>query len=250
MTASFTRNKVGIIFALPIEKSGFENVLAESHTFAFKSKDHETWYIGNIAVMISISGIGREQSARATEALIGNGAQSIISSGFSAALAPGAKHGDVIVADKVLLRENPNAPIFKSDPRILKAMPPSGTLGFAIHQCDLMTSDSIVASSAEKQQIYENTLVGALDMEAYAAAEVCAREGVPFATIRGISDLAEENIAYELDELLKLNGTLNLLLYILARPNLWPQLIALKRNASIASKHLGDVLGLLLLRFM
>lgn len=247
MSRLLTSGKLGIVFALPQEERGFRQVLSESHLSSRKRGRQEVWFVGNVEATVEISGIGRDLCAEATERLIDRGAQWIVSAGFAAALDKDLTVGDIVVANRVLLSESP--PI-TGDDTLTEAVPPSGTLGYAIRRCDLVTSDAVVCKSSDKRRIRTHTGAGALDMESYAAAQVCRRRDVPFSAIRSISDTADQDIPQDISQLVSMESPLKRAGFILTRPLLWKQMLTLRSQAQSAATNLGDVLGIMLLRLI
>lgn len=241
--------RIGIVFALEAEKRGLERVMAESRAPVHSKKSHSSLFIGEVQVITAVSGIGRKRCAEATQLLISSGAQCIICAGFSAALDPDARIGDVVVANRIHLLDG-SIPVLNSDPHLLRILPPGDTFKFRIRWCDFVTSDSIVCNELEKTRIYRATSAAALDMESYGAAEVCNRCGIPFLTIRSISDTAEQDLPQEICTLAAIGSKKEQILYALLRPGIWANLLRLSKQTSIAADNLGDVLGLMLLRLI
>lgn len=250
MRESTRPRQIGIVFALQREARGLEKVLAESHTLAYKVKGQFSWSVGHANVMITVSGVGREQCARATENLLEAGAQWIICAGYAAALDPEARVGDVCVANRVLLNNRTSAPPLECSRELMSAVPPSQAFGFRTRWCEIATGDFVVCTPQEKTEAYRATGAAVLDMESYAAAEVCARRGVPFAAVRSISDTADQELPAAIRRLSELDSSFKQAFFSLARPALWPSLARLSANAKVAAMNLGDVLGLMLLRLV
>ncbi len=229
------------------EERGFRQVLSESHLSARRRGSQQVWIVGDVEATVEVSGTGRDCCAHATQRLIDQGAQWIVSAGFAAALDGDLSLGDIVVADRVLLSES--QPI-KCDEALTEAVPPSGTLGYAVHRCDLITSDAVVCRSSDKHRINTYTGAAALDMESYAAAQVCRRRDVPFSAIRSISDTSDQDIPDEIPELASMESLFSRAGFILSRPLIWRDLLTLRSQAQAAATNLGDVLGIMLLRLI
>ena len=248
MSGAHTTGRLGIVFAIPSEMHGLVQVLSHSRTIRKKGMGRNFWLVGNIELIVEVSGIGREQCALAVENLIDNGANWVVSAGFAAALDERARIGDVLVADRILLDEQSEPLICNAG--LLTAIPPSGKLGYNIWRSDLVTCDRIVCRVQDKTDIYKKTGAAAIDMESYAAACVCKRKDIPFAAIKAISDTSNQNLPYELSTLAFLNSRINQVAFILVRPHLWINLWQLRNNAQHAADNLGDVIGMMLLRLI
>lgn len=247
MPASGEFRSIGIVFAMELESRGLKGVLSRTRRAQSKHSAHLAWQLGMLRITVAISGVGRANAAAATEALIEAGARTIINSGFAAALDDKAVVGDVVVVNKVLRCEASCQPL-ECDRGLSSAIPPSGSLGYSVWQSDVITSDKMILDPEEKRSIYSSTGAAALDMECYAAAVTCECLGVPFMSIKGVSDTASEELPAELVELLAIRGAAGQLWFILMRPRIWGRLWRLRKNVMKASDNLGDALGMMLLR--
>ncbi len=242
--------KLGIVFALDEETKGLRRVLGQSRATAIKGRCADTWHMSGMNIAVSVSGVGREKSEAAVEAMISAGADWIISAGFAAGVDERADVGDIIIARRVLLADVPNAEPISCSEFIARAAPPASSMGYAIYHGDLATTDSIITSASDKEAIHRATGAIALDMESYAAAAVCQKRGVPFAAIRSISDTSKQNLPYGIEKLAGMNAITDRAIFVASRPSLWDPLLNLRRQAQAASHNLGDVLGIVLLRLM
>lgn len=242
------KTRVGIVFALPAEAEGLRHVLTESRVPARVDRDYTTWFAGGTETLVAVSGMGRTLCAYTTDTLIGAGAQVILCAGFAAGLDPAARVGDVLVGNRILLRDGLAPEPLRCTPGLVASLPPSGTLSFPIRYCDFATGDSIVCKASEKNEIHRQTGAAALDMECYAAGEVCSGKGVPFAVIKSVSDTADQDLPSYLGELLAIKGSLRRAAFVALRPSLWIDLERLRGQSHIASTNLGDVLGMMLVR--
>lgn len=240
--------KIGIVFALRDEVRGLERALSEAHTGTRARGDTIRWWIGGTELIVAVSGVGRKRCEVATEKLIREGASLIICAGLAAALDPIARVGDVFVASRIMLADDADSTPIPSAPCIVGAVPPGGSSEFVIRHSDVVTTDSVVRAASDKSRIFRASGAAALDMESYAAAEVCKRNNVPFAVIRSISDTADQDLPDEVHDLARIEGRPGQFAFTLTHPRIWPQLARLRAQARIASDNLGDVLGFVLLR--
>jgi nucleoside phosphorylase len=114
-----------------------------------------------------------------------------------------------------------------------------------IHRGILLTADRAVGDPSEKRLLWNRHQACAVDMESAAAAEWCAERGIPFGSLRAITDDAQTAISPAVASLIGENSaTIRQSLRALAmRPfcsarELWQ----LSRNASIASRRLAEAL--------
>lgn len=247
MSKPYNECNLGIVFALPSEERGLRHVLSQSRLLATRDKSHDRWRVGNVNLSVEVGGIGRRNCAAAVDRMITGGAQWVICAGFAGALSENLHVGDVIVADSVL---SEGCEAIGCSRGLLEAVPPSGALGYSIHKGIILTVDHIVSTAVEKSQLRTRTEAHAVDMESYAAAEICRRRGIPFLSIRSITDTAQHDLCASVEILASHLSPVAKAVRTIAHPQGWPALLRLRKNASIATSNLGDVLGVMLLRII
>ena len=113
-----------------------------------------------------------------------DGALGVISIGLGGALATGLKPGDWVVGDAALDGEIR----YPTDPewtyRLVQRLP-------GARRGPVVGSDVMVADAAAKAALHATTGALAVDMESHIAARVAARQGLPFAVARTVSDGAD-----------------------------------------------------------
>ncbi len=249
MLTSQARRTVGIVFALPQERRGLEKVLSQSHNSFCQSGSLRVWYLGELNLLTAVGGIGRKRCAQVTQELLEAGSQWIVSAGFAAALEPSMQIGDIIVADRVISDED-GEEVIACDQRLVLTIPPSDKFGFVIRYGSLVSWNSIVCTATEKSLIHRATGAAALDLESYAAAQMCSRMKVPFVAVRSISDTANENLPTVIRRLVTTRGLFRVGMILMSNPQAWLPLLKLRRQARLAANNLGEVLGLMLLKLV
>ena len=89
----------------------------------------------------------------------------------------------------------------------------------------------------------------AVDMEAYYLSAVCRKRGIPFAAVKCVSDDATCDLPGLAEGLPELHW-IRLVGRVLSSPSSWPGMLRLLNGCRVASRNLGDVLGLALLRLV
>jgi adenosylhomocysteine nucleosidase len=236
---------VGLVFALGIEAGGLEDLLdgaSVTRGYGFTARQ------GTLAgrrVVIVLSGPGRAKAARATEALLaGHHPRWVVSAGLAGGLDPDLKRRDVVLADSVRLLDG--------EAIALAALPELDQWADAegIRRGALLTVDHVVRHADKKQSLGRQTGAAAVDMESYAVAEVCRRQGVPILAVRAIVDAAGDELPGDVERLLdqptaaaKLGAALG---SIWRRPAAALDLWNLKENALLASDRLAKFLATLI----
>ncbi len=221
--------KVGIVSAMQREVAPMLKEWQQGR-LEYQHRSYTVWRTGG-AVYIQ-SGIGREPALFATRALVGNQHPDIlVSAGFAGALTRLLTVGDSIAPGTVI------------DAKTGKR--------FNLHSgTGVLVSASVIADEAEKTNLASRYDAEAVDMEAAAVAQVAEESGIPFCTVKTISDEVGFPMppfnAYVNDE-----GQLAIpqfAAHVAMRPGYWPSLMQLARNSKRASQELSAALKQMLVR--
>ncbi|MBD3304771.1 5'-methylthioadenosine/S-adenosylhomocysteine nucleosidase [candidate division KSB3 bacterium] len=167
-----------------------------------------------------LSGIGKVHAAAAAQSVITHYApDAVFSCGTAGSLDDQYQIGDIVVGQQTVqhdygfvLPETFLPFTFRlltktKTPKFLKEFPADETLLNAAHQREsqwtprsqvfystIVTGDQVIFSSAKRQALAQQFHATAVDMESAAIAQVCLLNHIPFLSIRGISDHADETI--------------------------------------------------------
>lgn len=200
---------IGIIGAIDHELTIFFHEMLIKRTEMIADK---TFYIGKIKdhdVVLVKSGIGKVNAAITATLLINHfDAKMIINSGVAGGIKP-MKIGDIIIAegisyfdvsltaiDDIPYGQMANDPlIVKTDAELLaKAEEVFKQLGFEHKIGQLVSGDKFVTSERDIKKIMKNVdNVLGVEMEGMAIAITAHKFGIPFISIRGISDIINSN---------------------------------------------------------
>ena len=195
------------------------------------------------------SGMGIDNAARGTEALIRAGRPDLlISAGFCGGIEPEREAGDVVVAKKILIT---NESGFEEIPLLLSSIgrafvarkdaPGERVFGGTFVTATVITSKERLAKMMSGA--YPNPVV---EMESAAIALVAAENGIPLLAIRAVSDTAAEELEFTLDEFcdadMRRIRLYKVLLTVLRKPRIIPQLVRLGFSSRTAAKSLTAVL--------
>jgi adenosylhomocysteine nucleosidase len=148
-------------------------------------------------------------------------ASGIISIGIAGALAPGLQVGQWVVADAVLVDDEP-MPTDAAWTSRLAARLPEAARGL------LLGANAMVAEATQKASLHRTTGAVAVDMESHIVARVARRHRLPFAAARVISDAAHHDLPPAVLVGMKSDGGMDLpavLRSLLANPGQLPALI-------------------------
>lgn len=240
---------VGMIAAMPEEVSP---LLKRAGRYRREQVQGCTLYrftLGETPVALIESGMGPEHAAFAARVLLAQVApRLILNFGFGGGVRPGLAAGDLVLAQRVLwledgsLREAP-APDAALNDRLFQLAQASA---IRVFRGTFVTSARITGKEVASALLSRQEAHPVLEMETAAIAEVAARAGIPVVALRGISDPADEELAFSLEEFTDSNLNLKIsrvLATVLARPRIIPQLIRLSGNARKAGNNLALCLG-------
>lgn len=174
-------------------------------------------------VVLSLSGIGKVNAAAATALLVSRfSPDCVINTGSAGGLGEGLKVGDIVIGVQTAhhdvdltafgyeIGQVPQLPrFFVSDESLVQAARNAAAAfeGAAVKQGLIVSGDQFVHSSERTAEIRAAfPEVQAVEMEAAAIAQTCARFGVPFVVVRAISDAADEKADISFDEFLQIAG--------------------------------------------
>lgn len=181
-----------------------------------------------LGVRIGVSGIGPHNARRYFEQAVLPGRPGVVlTAGFAGALAPSLRVGEVLFdADEA----SGLAPLLAQ----VGAKP-------GIFHC----GERIAATAAAKRAIREATGADAVEMESGVLRALCRQHGFPSATVRVISDAAEEDLPLDFNELMTADCRLHyrrLAAQLLRRPAVLGRLLRFQRQIAGAAEALAAVL--------
>ncbi len=204
-----------ICFALKEEAAPFQKIVA-----------------GKSGISILIVGIGRENAEKSVRSFLAGEAgmlappSLVLTCGFAGGLNPDLKLGEVA---------------FETVDEILRAKLLAAGAKPAMIHC----ADRIATTVAEKQALRAETGAEAVEMESAAIQAVCAGRGIPCATVRVISDTADEDLPLDFNALSKADKSLDFgkLAWAIAKsPRKICALMTLQKKTSFAAGRLAEVL--------
>lgn len=180
-------------------------------------------------VRVLVTGMGRDNARGAVrDALAAEHPAAVLTGGLAGGLHPALARG------AVLFSAAPDSPW---SARLLAA----GARPAVFH-----CADRIAATAAEKRRLREATSADAVEMESAAIVAVCRDAGVPCATVRVISDTADEDLPLDFNRYLRPDFRLDwlrLLSAVARHPGCWRALQALHEQTRAAAMRLAEVLS-------
>jgi nucleoside phosphorylase len=146
---------------------------------------------GRTEVVILLTGVGRDNTERSMrKCLARHSPAGVLTCGFAGGLDPALKVGDVVffTQDRVLRDELMNA---------------------GARPAKFFCAATIAATAADKEQLRRTTGADAVEMESELIQEICRQTGIPCATVRVISDAADEDLPLDFNRLHKPDWSLD-----------------------------------------
>lgn len=181
---------------------------------------------------VLLTGMGRQNAHRAVlQAIAPVPPRLVLTCGYAGGLNPHLEAGKVLfdVSGAPWLRE---------------ALVHLGAL-----ETRFLNSERVLITAAEKKAAFESSGAGAVDMESETIRSICSGRAIPAATIRVISDAADEDLPMDFNRCVKVSGEFSyakFLLELAHEPSRIWGLRRFQRRLDLASRRLATVLeGLL-----
>jgi adenosylhomocysteine nucleosidase len=175
----------GFIFALETEADPFAARVGEATTLGGPGLSFHEGMIAGRRVAWVVSGAGSAAAGRAATLLLeGHSPALLVSAGFAGGLDPALARGALVLAAGALRKGAPRLPLAR----------PDGLLPAEAGDAEIVTVDAIVATAAAKRDLRAATGASIVDMETHAVASAATAARVPCASVRIVSDGAEDEL--------------------------------------------------------
>ncbi len=225
---------------------------------------------GKSRISILVTGIGRKNAEKSVREFLAGGVgvpasrsqdapsgqarlartlappELVLTCGFAGGLNPDLKLGDVVFEIPSRSRRGDEAQTENDE--TLEAPYVSGyeqLIAAGAKPAKFFCADCIATTSGEKKKLRAETGADAVEMESGAIHAVCRERGIPCATVRVISDTANENLPLDFNQVAKPDMNLDygkLALAILKSPGKIGALMKLQKKTRLAAERLAAVL--------
>lgn len=113
--------------------------------------------------------------------------------------------------------------------------------GLAVRGGRFVSVETVVWQAEDKRRLSRLSGAVALDMESAALGAAASRQGVPFAIVRTVSDLVDEDLPVDFNHFLRPVGWLNGIQALLAHPSSLLGLNRLRKQSCTAAERLTEV---------
>ena len=168
-----------------------------------------------------------------------------MSFGFAGGVLRDLHVGDLVLAERVYFLEDgrlagmpePDAHLGEEVWQALSAAP------YTVRRGPFITAGTITNKGALAQSLGQELTHPVLEMETAALLQVAAKAGIPVVALRAVSDAADEELGFSLEEFcdgeLRIKGS-RVFLTIARKPWIVPQLLRLSGNTNRAGKVLAQ----------
>ncbi|HKI72521.1 MAG TPA: hypothetical protein VKA81_09105, partial [Verrucomicrobiae bacterium] len=225
-------------------------------TFAVKeeSRPFQTLIGTRSDLRVLLTGIGQRNAERAIRgALAEPSPKFVLTCGFAGGLNPALSIGTVVFSadEKVRSRRGNEA----DSPLNVQAPPPyvggyesslsAALLASGARPAKFHCAEKVAVTAEEKRALWASTGADAVEMESGVIRAICHEHNIPSATVRVISDAANENLPFDFNRLTDANQNLSygkLALASLKSPGKISALLKLQKQTRLAAEKLAEVL--------
>jgi adenosylhomocysteine nucleosidase len=183
---------------------------------------------------VLITGIGRQNTEKSVrDFLAASSPELVLTCGFAGGLNPDLKPGEVVFE-----LSEPKLPTPDSQLQ-------TQLLAAGARPAKFFCADRIATTVAEKKKLRDETGADAVEMESATIHAICRERGIPCATVRVISDTANEDLPLDFNLLSKPDQNLDygkLFLAIAKSPGRLGALMRLQKQTRLAAERLVEVL--------
>jgi nucleoside phosphorylase len=201
--------------------------------------------IGSSELGVVLTGVGLKHARLKASRAVGYGSEALgfcISSGVAGALRPQYQVGQVLAARDVICEVPPE----HSTGRLLHSSAP--LLAFAEEYGAtavdaFFSSERVIARLDEKRHLASQA--DAVEMESFEILHEAAACGIPAAAIRGVSDIADEELPIDMSEIFSEEGQISMarvMAQVARHPEALPGLLKLRQQTERAAESLAQFL--------
>lgn len=244
--------KIAIITAMPEEFNAAAACLGTGINLRLGRFRARKFGCAGHDILLLESGMGFDNAARAAGTVIGETApELLISAGFCGGVAPELRVGDVVVARRMVIVSESGLEELPVDtpPAGLNLVARQAAAGARFFAGTFAGTAVITSKTRLAGLLAKDYACPVAEMESAAIALVASESRTPLLAIRSVSDPADEELGFSLDEFCDRNLRIRparVLLTILRKPRIIPQLIRLAGNSRVAARSLTAALEQLL----
>jgi adenosylhomocysteine nucleosidase len=191
---------------------------------------------------ITVTGVGKEKALAAISSLLNDDPRPslVLSIGFAGSLSDELSIGDLVLAKRLLSTDG--SPPLQIDSRLFQQAEDAileNAMPFV--RRDTLTTDRLVRTVNERERLAKEFHAQAVSLEDYWVCSAAARAGVPFVSVRAITDTTHQDLPPYVEEIMlqrEARQGMRVILNSLAKPGRLPKLMSLASGAKKAQKSL------------
>jgi adenosylhomocysteine nucleosidase len=244
--------KIGIIVAMPEEFRAVAKSLGAATAAQIDALKAGNFSLAGHKFMLVESGMGFRNADKAAEIMVQDARPDLlVSTGFCGGVAPELMAGDIVVAQEIIIADKDG---FDAVPIQLSSIGQNFVVRQTAGVGRVVAGTFISASVIMSKKRLAGMLTGScpspvVEMESGAIALVAAENNIPMLAIRAVSDSVAEELGFSLDEFcdseMRRISTHKVLLTVLRKPRIIPQLVRLSRSSRRAVESLTATLSCL-----
>lgn len=238
-------HSIGVVAAMPQEIAPLLRRVAGYRKERAAGCNLYRFEVEGVPVALIESGMGPRHAAAATAALIERATPDcLVNFGFAGGVLPGTGVGDLVLAERVLYLENGClSDASQPDPVLCNLVAEAlAQAPITLHRGTFVTAAVITEKTMLAGLLAPGMGHPVLEMETAALSRVAAQAGIPVLALRGVSDAAEEELGFSLEEFcdreLRISAV-RVMRTIALKPWIIPQLVRLSGNSKRAGKNLA-----------
>ena len=238
--------KIGIITAMPEETRSVVRAVGTAKKTLIGRLAVQHGYLAGHEIVIVEAGMGFSNAAATAEKLVHEARPDlIISAGFCGGVSAELQVGDIVVATGLtIVSENVREDVPVEIPAVSRNFVASQTAeGRRVFGGLFASTPAIMQKSRLAALLPVDAPFPVVEMESAAIAIVAVENGIPFTGIRAVSDPFDEELGFSLDEFCDDRMHIRIpkvLLTVVRKPRIIPQLIRLACNSRIAGASLSQ----------
>lgn len=180
---------IGLTAALPREVDGILRKLVRSERERVGACALHRGSLRGVPVVLAVTGMGAQRATDGARALLAGGhVTTLLSLGFAGALTDALPVGSLALPERLLLDGDPAAAVTSEAGLRARLLPAARAAGLEVHAGDCVTAPRMVTAPGARAALAAAHGAELVDMEGYWLAREAAAAGVPYASVRAVSD--------------------------------------------------------------
>ena len=198
---NYRSDMIALLAAMKTEITYLKKAMTITRITTYKSGRVYQGTIASKDCLLMVTGVGKQHAQQATEFITEKYPVGLlISTGFAGALNSKSRVGDIVIYSGINCGAEPPASpcnILCSDTGLIdKALKNGENQVFCTILGQGVTIAQICATKESKYNLGQVFKADAVDMESYWIGEIAGKKGLPFITVRSVSDSAQDDLSF------------------------------------------------------